>query len=124
MADDDLGAIERCALASDQAGLAAASARLGCDLTLTGVRKLIAQHGNMAASQIFQTLDDALAGDGIAFREVRAVRNKTVCLVVRTDKRVTVGVTSTLSKTPIGTVWPELKPWFKELARNRERAEA
>ena len=46
------------------------------------------------------------------------------CLAVRLADRVVVGVGhATNTPLPVGAVWPALKPWYKDVPRNRERAE-
>jgi uncharacterized protein (TIGR02996 family) len=50
--------------------------------------------------------------------------SKEVCLAVKHDGFLTIAIKPVVRETvsPAGA-WPELKPWFKDLAKNRARAE-
>ena len=117
------------ARAKDAQALAAASAKAGVDLSaLEQLARIV--RGSLRLTDVVATLLDAV-GDptGIGLREVNDrtrgfAWGKDYCLAVALEEHVVVSVGhATNLPMRVGDVWPELKPWFKDLPRNRSRAE-
>ena len=131
IADLDIPAAVAACSAGDAAGIAAAGARLGLalDPEITSRIKLLLR-GNVGWEVALALVVQAsVEPSGIAMREVREASRglwgKDFCLAVRVGDQVVLGVGHAPNlPMRIGEVWDELKPWFKDLRKNRARAEA
>ena len=133
----DLDAIVAAAQAKDAAALRGHGTSLGFLLTpesaaaLEGLAEAVRKRGYSKAEISLRDVLGAMTAavheaSGLALVEVLREfgLGKDYCLAVRTPDRVVVGVGhATNAPLPVGAVWPALKPWYKELPKNRERAE-
>jgi len=125
MREADFEAIEEAWQYNDATGLAEAGSRAGLALSLDHVHALDERSSLFDRKVIVSAIAEALANDaGIATRGAERGWIKEVLLVVRHGDRLTIGIKPVAKETvsPPGG-WPELKPWFKDLAKNRARAE-
>jgi uncharacterized protein (TIGR02996 family) len=129
--DDDFHAIQTAIYANQSAKLVKAGRRVGLGLDLDAMTKLQAMlRGPLKLTDVFQIINDATtAAHGLGFIEFRSGRHefwggRIVALAVRLGDTITVGV-SVLRNVPMnaGDAWPILRTWFKELKKNRARAE-
>ena len=111
--------------ARDEPALAAVGARIGCALAVEPLAVLDRLRGDVPLADVVLAIAQArLEPTGIALREhpTNAMRDRVVVLAVRGDAEITTGIATLRRATPLRTRWPELKPWFGELAKNRARA--
>lgn len=123
MRADALASIGRAWAARDQAALATAGRAAGLELSLTRLQNLYdGASRRFSLDEILATLCEAReVAHGIAYRE-SASAPKVICIAVRTPTEIvaaTCGVAS-MRDSP-SSLWPALRPWYKQLARNRER---
>ena len=133
MRDADLDAIEKAYSNRNDEMLANVSARVGIQLTMSGMHDLAKRlGGRIPLRDVLVTIDQAMTdAAGIALHVARRERTdyttrnaQMLCLAVRHDGALVVGVQALEKATMgVGDAWPELKPWFKEYRRNRARAE-
>ena len=128
MRETDLTLIQAAYEARDDAALVQIGARVGLTLDLARVHAL-ELCGAMTLGQVIAAIEEARFGElGIAVREAVAPDDtyckRVFCLAVRRDDVVIVQVQPHPSlSASLSQAWPELRPWFKELARNQENAD-
>ncbi|MDQ3364030.1 MAG: hypothetical protein M3680_01185 [Myxococcota bacterium] len=131
MRDEAFDQIKLAIYARQRADLVKAGARVGLGLDLDAMTKVHSMcRGPLELQHVFQIIEDAkTAAHGLGFIEFQAGRGecwggRIVALAVRHEDTITVGV-SVLPNAPknAGDAWPVLRRWFKELKKNRERAE-
>lgn len=133
----DFDALVAACQSADEQGLRDASSRLGFVVTkataktLEGILDRTRRQGYSDPEITLQHPLQAAMGavedpSGVSLLPVPRgfAFGKDYCLAVRLADRVVVGVGhATNTPLPVGAVWPELKPWYKDLHKNRERAE-
>lgn len=124
MRDEDFEAIELAWQTHDAVGLAEAAVRAGLALALDHLAPF--EDSSFTRKAIVATIASALSHPaGIATCGVGGSWSHEVCLAVRHAGCLTIAIKPVARETvsPAGA-WPELKPWFKDLAKNRARVEA
>lgn len=124
MREADFEAIEEAWDGYDTEGVTAAGLRAGLALSIDHLSVL--EQTSIAHKAIVSTIAAALSHPaGIAVYGVGGSWSKEVCLAVKHDGFLTIAIKPVTRQTvsPAGA-WPELKPWFKDLAKNRARAES
>jgi len=133
MTDAELDALVGAWERGDGEALATAGARLGVALDPAVLAPLEPRLRNqLGRRDVLLTVAAALdAEHGLGVRELKSatparwVDGKDFCLAVRTESSVVVGVAHAPNQPMTPThVWSELRPWYRELGRNRKRAEA
>jgi uncharacterized protein (TIGR02996 family) len=122
--DVDITAVEAAWAASDLAALAVAGERVGLVIDEEVGRALCHRSfRQVSGRELFATILRAVVEPaGIAVHiGALGIGVEVVCLAVRTDARVVVGIRSVRGGP--GDAWPSLRPWFKQLSRNHDRCQ-
>src|SRR3954468_18236290 len=114
--------------ARDISGLKELAPRIGCVLDIRGLLVLGAVEEFPIADVVVIAEQACREPSGIVLREYgRAyASDKTVVLAAcdRERQRLTIGAARMRRTAAIGSVWTQLKPWYKEVARNAAQVRA
>jgi hypothetical protein len=125
MRTTDVEAIEAAFAAADDAALEQLAPRIGCVFTHAQLAQLAARAPETKVGAVAECVTAALAEpSGLAFREhvySRFFKNMILAACDPARASVTVGARVVAPRHGPGKCWPELRPWYKEIERNRAK---
>jgi uncharacterized protein (TIGR02996 family) len=124
--EPELAEIERAWAAHDADRLEKLGSEVGVRFTTDALARIDAARRGIERREVLMAMAEAMASEhGIAVRELQVFMRAHICVAAVGPHGLAIAFRGASNKgTGIGRLWPALRPWYRELARNRPRVDA